>query len=331
MLTQQPQLHKNNRVQNLISSKVSLAPMAGITDYVLRSMVRKYSKTALLTTEMISSEFLAQVKESDITKIDENHHPINFQISGHKPHLMRAAAEFLSDKADMIDINMGCPVNKVVKGQDGCALMRNPELAVDLVKAVKDGTDRPVSVKFRLGYTFDELNYVEYGQKMQEAGAEFITIHGRTRSQFYADKADWKKIKLLKENVDIPVFANGDIISVETAIQCMEESGADGVAVGRASMGDPTLISRIEHYFKTGEILPPPSLSEKIKMMKEHLNGEIELRGENIGIKFFRKFYPFYISGIKNAAKIRSVLVVEENYNKIIEILDELESIALEK
>ncbi len=331
MLTQQPQLHKNNRVQNLISSKVSLAPMAGITDYVLRSMVRKYSKTALLTTEMISSEFLAQVKESDITKIDENHHPINFQISGHKPHLMRAAAEFLSDKADMIDINMGCPVNKVVKGQDGCALMRNPELAVDLVKAVKDGTDKPVSVKFRLGYTFDELNYVEYGQKMQEAGAEFITIHGRTRSQFYADKADWKRIKLLKENVDIPVFANGDIISVETAIQCMEESGADGVAVGRASMGDPTLISRIEHYFKTGEILPPPSLSDKIKMMKEHLNGEIELRGENIGIKFFRKFYPFYISGIKNAAKIRSVLVVEENYNKIIEILDELESIALEK
>ena len=331
MLTQQPQLHKNNRVQNLISSKVSLAPMAGITDYVLRSMVRKYSKTALLTTEMISSEFLAQVKESDITKIDENHHPINFQISGHKPHLMRAAAEFLSDKADMIDINMGCPVNKVVKGQDGCALMRNPELAVDLVKAVKDGTDKPVSVKFRLGYTFDELNYVEYGQKMQEAGAEFITIHGRTRSQFYADKADWKRIKLLKENVDIPVFANGDIISVETAIQCMEESEADGVAVGRASMGDPTLISRIEHYFKTGEILPPPSLSDKIKMMKEHLNGEIELRGENIGIKFFRKFYPFYISGIKNAAKIRSVLVVEENYNKIIEILDELESIALEK
>lgn len=331
MLTQQPQLHKNNRVQNLISSKVSLAPMAGITDYVLRSMVRKYSKTALLTTEMISSEFLAQVKESDITKIDENHHPINFQISGHKPHLMRAAAEFLSDKADMIDINMGCPVNKVVKGQDGCALMRNPELAVDLVKAVKDGTDKPVSVKFRLGYTFDELNYVEYGQKMQEAGAEFITIHGRTRSQFYTDKADWKRIKLLKENVNIPVFANGDIISVETAIQCMEESGADGVAVGRASMGDPTLISRIEHYFKTGEILPPPSLSEKIKMMKEHLNGEIELRGENIGIKFFRKFYPFYISGIKNAAKIRSVLVVEENYNKIIEILDELESIALEK
>jgi len=316
---------KSNRVQNLIGSRVSLAPMAGITDYVLRSLIRRYSKSALLTTEMISSEFLAQVKESDITKINANHHPISFQISGHKPHLMKAGAEYLTAKADMIDINMGCPVNKVVKGQDGCALMRNPSLAADIVKAVKDGTDKPVSVKFRLGYTFDELNYVEFGQKMQEAGAEFITIHGRTRSQFYADKADWKRIRLLKENVDIPVFANGDVTSLETAERCIEESGADGVAVGRAAMGDPTLIYRIEHFFSTGEKLPAPSLSKKISMLKIHLNEEIKLRGENHGIKFFRKFYPFYISGLKNAAKVRSLLVVEENYERIINILEELE------
>ena len=183
---------KNNKtVKELIKSKVSLAPMAGITDYVMRTLIRKYSKSALLTTEMISSEFLAQVHETSILKRDENHSPINYQISGHKPHLMKAAAGYLSERADMIDINMGCPVNKVVKGQDGCALMRNPNLAVDLVKAVKEGTDKPVSVKFRLGYTADEMNYVEYGQKMQEAGAEFITIHARTRSQFYSGEADW--------------------------------------------------------------------------------------------------------------------------------------------
>jgi len=311
-------------VKQLIKSKVSLAPMAGITDYVLRSQIKKYSPDCLLTTEMISSEFLAQARASVITNIDENHHPIVFQISGHKPHLMRAAAENLSDKADMIDINMGCPVNKVVKGQDGCALMRNPNLAADLVKAVKDGTDKPVSVKFRLGYTAEEMNYVEFGQQMQSAGAEFITIHGRTRSQFYAGNADWKKIKKLKDNVDIPVFANGDIKSVEDAILCIAESGADGVAVGRASMGDPTLIGRIAHYFKTGEILPEPILAEKISMLKEHLDGEIILRGELAGIKFMRKFYPFYISGVKNAAKIRSVIVLEENYNNIIRILDTL-------
>lgn len=311
-----------NRVQTLIQSKVSLAPMAGITDYVLRSLVRKYSKNALLTTEMISSEFLAQVKGGDITKRDTDHSPISYQISGHKPHLMRAAAEYLTPFADMIDINMGCPVNKVVKGQDGCSLMRNPSLAVDLVKAVKDGTDKPVSVKFRLGYTLDELNFVEFGEQMQEAGAEFITIHGRTRSQMYSGVADWKSIRKLKENVDIPVFANGDILTVDDAIRCIEESGADGVAVGRASMGDPTLIGRIEHFFATGEKLPEPTLDEKIEILKEHLNKEIALRGENVGIKFFRKFYPCYIAGIKNAAKVRSVLVREENYEIIMSLLD---------
>ncbi len=323
-MSQQPLIQNSNKVQNLIKSKVSLAPMAGITDYVMRSLIRKYSKNCLLTTEMISSEFLAQVKESDITKTDFNHTPINFQISGHKPHLMNAAARFLSDKADMIDINMGCPVNKVVKGQDGCSLMRNPSLASDLVKAVKDGTDKPVSVKFRLGYTFDELNYVEFGQQMQEAGAEFITIHGRTRSQFYAGEADWAKIRVLKNNVDVPVFANGDVVSLETAEKCLELSGADGVAIGRASMGDPTLIARVEHFLATGERLPEPSLAEKISMLRVHLDEEIKLRGENVGVKFFRKFYPFYISGIKNAAKVRSLLVVEENYEKITNILNEL-------
>lgn len=311
-----------NRVQTLIQSKVSLAPMAGITDYVLRSLVRKYSKNALLTTEMISSEFLAQVKGGDITKRDTDHSPISYQISGHKPHLMRAAAEYLTPFADMIDINMGCPVNKVVKGQDGCSLMRNPSLAADLVKAVKDGTDKPVSVKFRLGYTLDELNFVEFGEQMQEAGAEFITIHGRTRSQMYSGVADWKSIRKLKENVDIPVFANGDILTVDDAIRCIEESGADGVAVGRASMGDPTLIGRIEHFFATGEKLPEPTLDEKIEILKEHLNQEIALRGENVGIKFFRKFYPCYIAGIKNAAKVRSILVREENYEIIMSLLD---------
>lgn len=311
-----------NRLQELIKSKVSLAPMAGITDYVLRSLVREYAPNALLTTEMISSEFLAQNVQTEITKLDENHHPISYQICGHKPHLMKFSSQYLSQFADMIDINMGCPVNKVVKGQDGSALMRNPRLAMDLVKAVKEGTDKPVSVKFRLGYTFDEMNYVEFGQQMQKAGADFITIHARTRSQFYSGEADWKKIKELKQNIDIPVFANGDVTSVEKAIQCMEQSQADGVAIGRGVLGDPTLVGRIEKYFETGEIVPEPNLYEKLEIMKRHLDEEIKLRGENLAIKFFRKFYPFYISGIRNAAKIRSVMVVEEDYNKILEYIE---------
>lgn len=315
----------NSKVSTLIQSKVSLAPMAGITDYVLRTLVRKYSKNALLTTEMISSEYLTQTLNGrsgvEILKRDENHSPISYQISGHKPEMMRKAAEFLTQYADMIDINMGCPVKKVVGGQDGAALMRTPELAADLVKAVKDGTDKPVSVKFRLGYTANEMNYVEFGQAMQEAGAEFITIHGRTRAQMYTGHADWAKIKALKENVDIPVFANGDITSIEEAIECLELSGADGVAIGRGAIGDPTLIARIEHCLKTGEKLPIPALEERIEMLKFHLDEEIKLRGKNVAIKFMRKFYPYYLAGFKNAKTLRSKLVLEEDYDKIIELL----------
>lgn len=315
----------NSKVLTLIQSRVSLAPMAGITDYVLRTLVRKYSNNALLTTEMISSEYLAQTLNGrsgvEILKRDENHSPISYQISGHKPEMMRKAAEFLTQYADMIDINMGCPVKKVVGGQDGAALMRTPELAADLVRAVKDGTDKPVSVKFRLGYTASEMNYVEFGQAMQDAGAEFITIHGRTRSQMYTGHADWAKIKALKENVDIPVFANGDITSIEDAIECLELSCADGVAIGRGAIGDPTLIARIEHYLKTGEKLPIPPLEERVEMLKFHLDEEIKLRGENVAIKFMRKFYPYYLAGFKNAKVLRSKLVLEEDYNKIIELL----------
>lgn len=315
----------NNKVSTLIQSRVSLAPMAGITDYVLRTLVRRYSNNALLTTEMISSEYLAQTLNGrsgvEILKRDENHSPISYQISGHKPEMMRKAAEFLTKYADMIDINMGCPVKKVVGGQDGAALMRTPELAADLVRAVKDGTDKPVSVKFRLGYTANEMNYVEFGQAMQDAGAEFITIHGRTRSQMYTGHADWAKIKALKQNVDIPVFANGDITSIEDAIECLELSCADGVAIGRGAIGDPTLIARIEHYLKTGEKLPIPPLEERVEMLKFHLDEEIKLRGENVAIKFMRKFYPYYLAGFKNAKVLRSKLVLEEDYNKIIELL----------
>lgn len=321
---------QTNKVKELIKTGVSLAPIAGITDYVLRSLVRKYSTDSLITTEMISSEFLAQTLKgrsgTEILKRDENHSPISYQISGHKPDLMKLAAQTLSPLADMIDINMGCPVKKVVGGQDGCSLMRNPKLASDLVKAVKDGTDKPVSVKFRLGYTMDELNFVEYGQKMQNSGAEFITIHARTRSQMYSGKADWKLVKKLKENVDIPVFVNGDIVSIETAVQALEESSADGVAIGRGMLGDPTLIKRIEHYLKTGEKLPPPLLEERIALLKYHIDEEIKLRCENVGIKFMRKFYPYYLSGFKNAKTLRTQLVLEEDYDKIIQTLENLTS-----
>ena len=277
----------NTQVQNLISSKVSLAPMAGITDYVLRSLIRENSDNALLTTEMISSEFLTQTKGGDILMRGENHSPISYQLSGHKPQMIANCAKYLEQYADMIDINMGCPVNKVVKGTDGCALMRNPDLAQEIVRTVKSNISIPLSVKFRLGYTFDELNFVEFGEKMQEAGADFITIHARTRSQMYGGKADWKLISKLKHNVDIPVFANGDIVSIESAEKCLEESEADGVAVGRGALGDVTLIGRIEKYLNQGIYTNPPALEEKVETLKEHLIREVELRGDSY-VNFIR-------------------------------------------
>lgn len=324
------------KIGNLIlNSNISLAPMAGITDYVLRSLVRKYSKTCLLTTEMISSEALIQEnkrrsKASAPEKAIENaliirandHSPISYQLTGHKPKLMSEAAKILEKYADIIDINMGCPVNKVVKGQDGCALMRNPKLASEIVKAVKNSVDRPISVKFRLGYTLDELNFVDFGVKMQEAGADFITIHGRTRSQMYSGNANWELIKQLKQNVDIPVFANGDVNSIESGCKCLEQSGTNGIAIGRGILGNVDLIFRIENYLNTGEKLPSQSLEEKLNVLKLHLNEEIKLRGEEVGIKFVRKFYPYYINGIKNAAKHRAELVMENDYDKIIKVLD---------
>ena len=312
----------NTRVQTLIASRVSLAPMAGITDYVLRSLVREYSPSCLLTTEMISSEALTQVKDTVITKRDDNHSPVSYQLSGHKPRMIADCAKYLEQFADMIDINMGCPVNKVVKGTDGCALMRNPDLAQEIVRTVKAEITIPVSVKFRLGYTYDELNFVEFGEKMQEAGADFITIHGRTRSQMYGGKADWKKIAELKRSVDIPVFANGDVVSIETAVQCLEESNADGVAIGRGALGDPSLISRIEKYLQTGEYLPPPSLGEKIETLKKHLIKEAELRGEDTGVKFCRKFIPYYLNGFTGASKLRGQLVLIDNIKEIFSILN---------
>lgn len=311
-------------VKDLISSRVSLAPMAGITDYVLRSLVREHSANCLLTTEMISSEALTQVKDTDIVAKDDNHTPISYQLSGHKPKMMADSAEYLQKFADMIDINMGCPVNKVVKGTDGCALMRNVDLAQEIVRTVKSQITIPLSVKFRLGYTFDELNFVEYGQKMQEAGADFITIHGRTRSQMYGGKADWKKIAELKRNVNIPVFANGDIVSIETAEQCLEDSQADGIAIGRGVLGDPSLIYRIENYLANGEKLDPPTLEEKIAGMKKHLIKEIEFRGEDVGIKFVRKFYPYYVNGFPGASKCRGELVLMNNLKDINEMLDKI-------
>lgn len=314
----------NDIINKIVSKRVSVAPMAGITDLVLRNLIREYSSDCLITTEMISSEGLNHIHDCAIIKKSKTDSPIAYQISGHKPELMSKAAKFLESRSDVIDINMGCPVKKVVCGGDGSALMNTPELAQDIVKSVKSSINIPVSVKFRLGYTSETMNYVEFGQKMQEAGADFITIHARTRAQMYSGKSDWSKIKDLKRAVDIPVFANGDIVSIETAEQCLELSDADGVAIGRGVLGDVSLPYRIEHYFETGEKLPNPSIDEKLDVLTRHIENEISLRGLDVGIKCIRKLYGYYISDIRNAAKYRAELVRIDDYERMLKTLEKI-------
>ncbi len=275
-------------------------------------------------TEMLSSEALVNNPKAPIAFSADNESPIAFQLCGHKPHIMAKAAKIIEAKADFIDINMGCPVKKIVGGGDGSALMRTPEIAADIVKAIKDTTEKPVTVKFRLGWTQDEKNFVEYGKLMEEAGADAITIHARTRSQMYGGTAAWEEIANLKKEVKIPVFANGDIGNIESAKKCLELSQADGLAIGRGAIGNPFLFKQLQHYFETGEILANLTSEEKIAMLKEHLDGEISHRGEENGIKFFRKFYPYYIRGIRGAASYRGLLVTEMNYEKIMTILAEI-------
>ncbi len=316
-----------------IDSCCALAPMAGITDVVLRGLVRRFSKTCLLTTEMISSESLMQnIDHSKILAFKENEHPLAYQISGHKPHMMAKAAQILAQRggADIIDINMGCPVKKVVTGGDGSALMRTPQLASDIVKAVKDAVDLPVTVKFRLGYTAEEKNFLEFAKLMEESGADAMTIHCRTRSQMYSGQADWKAVSNVKKEIKVPLFVNGDITDPLSAKQALEESNADGVAIARGVLGNPDLINRIDHYINTGELLPELSFDAKIELIKDHLDDEVRLRGEKTAIQFVRKFYPYYIKGTKGASHFRGRLVTETRYVKIMILLNTIAELARE-
>ena len=309
---------------NTDSIKVIQAPLAGISDIVFRGQIRKYSRTCLMTTEMISSEMLCNNPNPRIIQFEEFEYPLAFQLVGHKVDKMVKAAKILAPYASMIDINCGCPVKKVVVSGDGSAMMKTPDLACEILSSIKEATGLPVSAKFRLGWSKNEENYLEFGYKLQEAGADFVTLHARTRSDMYQGCADWSKIKLLVDELKIPVFANGDIKTLEDAKNCLKLTGAKGVSIGRGIMGDFTLPFRIEKYIKEGIIIPEPDLKEKIEMLKEHLHLEVENMGEINGVKFMRKFYNYYISSVRNASKYRCALVRLEKEKEINKVLDEI-------
>ncbi|OGH94417.1 MAG: tRNA dihydrouridine synthase DusB [Candidatus Melainabacteria bacterium GWA2_34_9] len=316
----------NLKIGNLqLKSKVVAAPMAGITDTVLRQMIRMFSKDCLLMSEMLSSEALKFNKEQKILLYDKIENPLSFQVSGHKPDLMAEGAKKLEPFAQIIDINMGCPAPKIVKNGDGVKLMTDIPLASSIIKAVRKAVSIPVTVKCRLGWDFSSKNYIEFAKMVENCGADAIIIHGRTKSQMYSGKANWEEIGEVKQAVKIPVIGNGDIDSPEKAKECLEISGCDGIAIGRAIMGDPGLIGRIEKFILTGELTPEPDIKEKLEIALLHCKKEVEhMRNELNGIKFMRKFFACYVTGVRDATTYRADLVrctklseVEEIFEKI--------------
>ena len=319
---------KNKKI-NIDDVKVIQAPLAGISDVVFRGLIRKHKSNCLMTTEMISSEMLCNNPNPRIIQFEDFEYPLAFQLVGHKVDKMVKAAKILAPYASMIDINCGCPVKKVVVSGDGSAMMKTPELACEILSRIKEETGLPVSAKFRLGWTHDEENFIEFGKALERAGASFVTLHGRTRSQMYAGCADWNKIKLLVDELKIPVYANGDIKTIQDAKDCIELTGCKGVSIGRGIMGDFTLPYRVEKYIEDGTVIPEPDLAARIEMLKLHLRLEVEHMGEVNGIKFMRKFYNCYISSTRNASKYRSALVTLDKEKEIIKVLDEILSLYL--
>lgn len=316
-----------NKKINIEDIKVIQAPLAGISDVVFRGLIRKHNSKCLMTTEMISSEMLYNNPNPRIIQFEEFEYPLSFQLVGHKIDKMTRAAQIVAPYASMIDINCGCPVKKVVVSGDGSAMMKTPELACDIVQSIIEATKLPVSAKFRLGWTSQEENYIEFAKALEKAGVSFVTLHSRTRSQMYQGSADWSKIKLLVDELSIPVYANGDIKTIQDAKNCLELTGAKGVSIGRGIMGDFTLPYRIEKYIETKEVISEPDLVQRIEMLKKHLRLEVQHMGEKNGVKFMRKFYNYYISSTRNASKYRSALVTLETEKEILEVLDEILSI----
>ena len=316
------------KIGNIILSDfpLLLAPMEDVSDPPFRAVCKKHGAD-LMYTEFISSEGLIRDAMKSRQKLDifEEERPVGIQIFGGDEEAMAISAGIVDAvNPDLLDINFGCPVKKVVCKGAGAAVLKDIDLMVRLTKAVINSCNVPVTVKTRLGWDFDSINIIEVAERLQDIGVQALSIHGRTRSQLYKGEADWSWIAKVKEHprIKIPIFGNGDIDSPQKALEYKNKYGVDGIMIGRAAIGYPWFFREVKHYFATGQTLPPPTIEERIEVIRQHLRASVAWKGPRIGIFEMRRHYANYLKGIDNIKPLRSKLVMLNTMEEIEETLE---------
>lgn len=305
-----------------IPNNIFLAPMAGVTDMPFRRLCKEFG-AGMIYTEMASSKAVhyGSEKTKGIYEVFDDERPVGIQIFGSDPDVMAETANELSEYSDIIDINMGCPANKIVKNGEGSALMKNSKLAEEIITKVVEASKVPVTVKMRKGWDDKHINVVELAQIAEASGAKLITVHGRTREDMYSGEADLDIIKKVKESVNIPVIGNGDITSGEKAKRMFEVTGCDGIMIGRGAQGNPWIFKSILEYLENGTALPEPNINDKINMALKHLNLSKEYKGEYVAVREMRKHIAWYLKGVPGNSQLKETINREDDIEKVEKLL----------
>ena len=302
-----------------LENNLILAPMAGVTDLPFR-LLCKEKGAGLLCMEMVSAKAILYKNKNtqELLKIDPRENPVSLQLFGSDPDIISQIAHEIEERPfDILDLNMGCPVPKIVNNGEGSALMKNPKLAGEIIEKTVKEIRKPVTVKIRKGFDEEHVNAVEMAKAAEAAGAAAVAVHGRTREQYYAGKADWDIIRQVKEAVSIPVIGNGDLLTADDVIAMKEQTGCDGFMIGRGAQGNPWIFQQILHYFETGEKLGKPSVEEVTDMILRHARMMLKFKGEYTGIREIRKHAAWYTAGYPNSARLRVAINAIESYEEL--------------
>ncbi|MCB2294870.1 tRNA dihydrouridine synthase DusB [Clostridium algoriphilum] len=312
------------KISNInFENNVFLAPMAGITDIVFRGLCKELG-CGLVYTEMVSAKglYYGSSNTESLMKISSIEKPVVIQVFGNDPKIMASACEIFNARDDicMIDVNMGCPVHKIVKNGEGSALMKTPKLAAEIIREMKKVSTKPVTVKFRKGFDSGSINAVEFAKYMEDAGIDAMAVHGRTREQMYQGAADWDIIRAVKENVKVPVIGNGDIFSVEAAVKIREATNCDAIMIARGAMGNPWIFREITQAINAEEVIYPTP-DEKLDMCIKHLDLAVKYYEEIKAVREMRKHTAWYIKGLKNCSEIKNKINTKDNYDEVRKVL----------